>query len=343
MPTPLRPVLAALQRARPKAFARVVAAGEPFAPDLTVATPDELPSALAKLDGLPSRIAVGAVRLACAERPEILAGTAPKDGPGPLSGQVAIVSGAASGLGKAVALGLYQAGACVAFSDVDEAGLAALAKDLDDPARVLTVKADVTKEDAVAAAFDAVLARFGRLDGIACCAGIAPAYAIEDFPLDRWTLSLAINLTGYFLYGREAARILKPQGHGGWMVLLSSKSGLEPSKNNSAYTATKGGELHLARGWALELGRDGIRVNCLAPGNVFEGSKIWNPAYIAEAARKKGIKPEEVIPHYVGLTALNREIKGQDIANAAVFLASDAARCMTGQVLVVDSGQVWSR
>jgi NAD(P)-dependent dehydrogenase (short-subunit alcohol dehydrogenase family) len=127
------------------------------------------------------------------------------------------------------------------------------------------------------------------------------------------------------------------------MVLLSSKSGLEPSKANSVYNATKAGELHLARGWALELGKDGIRVNCIAPGNVFEGSKIWNPDYIKKAAEKKGIKPDEVIPYYNALTALGEEIKPQDIADAAVFLSSEHSRRMTGQVLVVDGGQVWTR
>jgi NAD(P)-dependent dehydrogenase (short-subunit alcohol dehydrogenase family) len=212
-----------------------------------------------------------------------------------------------------------------------------------DPARVHTATIDVTNEASVAAGFDAALARWGRVDCIACCAGVAPAYALEDFPLDKWELSLRINLTGYFLFGREAARIMKAQGHGGSMVLLSSKSGLEPSKANTAYNATKSGELHMARGWALELGGDAIRVNCIAPGNVFEGSKIWNKEYIAAAAKKKGIAPEQVIPHYIGLTALNRDIKPDDIANAAVFLASNAARCVTGQVLVVDGGQVFTR
>ena len=97
------------------------------------------------------------------------------------------------------------------------------------------------------------------------------------------------------------------------------------------------------RGWALELGRDGIRVNAVAPGNVFEGSKIWNPEYIETAARKKGIQPDEVIPYYTSLTALNREIKRSDVANAIVFLCSEGARCITGQTLVVDGGQVMVR
>ena len=331
----IRPALAALQRVRPTAFAQVVSSGTP---QLTVDSPTALEVALRARSDLPALIQVGEVRFTASD-----AGVQPADPAKPLAGQVAIVSGAASGLGLGVATGMYLAGAHVLFTDVDAAGLAALVTRFADPERVHTAVVDVTNEAGVAAGFDAALARWGRVDTIACCAGVAPAYPLEDFPLDKWDLSLRINLTGYFLYGREATRIMKTQGHGGAMVLLSSKSGLEPSKSNTAYNATKSGELHMARGWALELGRDGIRVNCIAPGNVFEGSKIWNPAYIEAAAKKKGIKPEEVIPHYIGLTALNRDIKPTDIANAAVFLASDAARCVTGQVLVVDSGQVWTR
>jgi len=258
-----------------------------------------------------------------------------------LAGRTVLVTGAASGLGLGIARGLKQAGANIILADIDEPGLTAVAPEFG--AQGLAVKTNVTDEASVQAAFAAGVARFGRLDGLVCAAGVAPAFPLEDTPLDKWRFALEINLTGYFLCGREATRLFKKQGGGGAMVLLSSKSGLEPSKNNSAYNATKAGELHLARGWALELGPAGIRVNCIAPGNVFEGSKIWNPAYIAEAARKKGIKPEEVIPYYIGMTALKRDIKPQDIANAAVFLLSDAARCMTGQVLVVDGGQAYTR
>lgn len=258
-----------------------------------------------------------------------------------LAGRTVLVTGAASGLGLGIARGLLQAGASCILADIDEAGLKAVAPEFGE--RGLAVKMNVTDEASVQAAFAAGVARFGRLDGLVCAAGVAPAFPLEDTPLDKWRFALEINLTGYFLCGREATRLFKKQGGDGAMVLLSSKSGLEPSKNNSAYNATKAGELHLARGWALELGPAGIRVNCIAPGNVFEGSKIWNPTYIAEAAKKKGIKPEEVIPHYIAMTALKRDIKPQDIANAAVFLLSDASRCVTGQVLVVDGGQAYTR
>src|SRR5271157_5437734 len=260
-----------------------------------------------------------------------------------LAGRVAVVTGAASGLGCGIAQGMVEAGAAVAFCDVDDAGAKEAAATSCAPARAFPVHMDVTDEAAVATAFDQVLRHWGRVDIAVCAAGIAPAYELVDTPVKLWRLALEINLTGYFLVAREAARIMRAQGDGGAMIILSSKSGLDASRANSAYNATKAGELHLMRGWALELGGDGIRVNALAPGNVFEGSKIWNPEYIKTAARKKGIKPEEVIPHYVSLTALKRDIKRSDVAAAAVFLCSDAARCITGQTLVVDSGQVMVR
>jgi sorbitol-6-phosphate 2-dehydrogenase len=174
-------------------------------------------------------------------------------------------------------------------------------------------------------------------------AGIAPAFPLVDFPVGPWRKALDINLTGYFLVAREAARAMIARGRGGSIILVSSKSGLEASKANSAYNATKAGELHLARGWALELGAAGIRVNAVAPGNVFKGSKIWNQDYIKAVAKKRGIKPQEVIPYYVGLTALGLEIQPEDVAGVVVWLASDAARTITGQVIVCDAGQVFVR
>lgn len=263
----------------------------------------------------------------------------------PLEGRVAVVSGAGSGLGRAQAWGLARAGAIVAFTDIDlpavEDAVAQLGPDFVE--RTVALRMDVTDEDSVRSAFDAVLSAFGGVDIVVNCAGIAPPFELADFPVDAFRKALEINLTGYFLPSREAVRVMKAQAMGGSIVCLTSKSGLEASKANTAYNATKAGEIHMARGWALEVGPDLVRVNCIAPGNVFEGSKIWNPDYIAKAAEKKGIAPDEVIPYYVGLTPLNKEIKGQDIADATVYLCSDASRRMTGQVLVVDGGQVMVR
>lgn len=265
---------------------------------------------------------------------------------GELVGRVAVVTGAGSGLGRSIAVGLARACASVVLADVDrsaaEETLSIIRSEMPG-ASVLVAGCDVTSEKDVAKAYKGVLDRWGGLDVLVNAAGIAPAFPLVDFPADKWRLALEINITGYFLMAREAARIMTRQGMGGSIVNISSKSGLDASVNNSAYNATKSAELHLARGWALELGKNGIRVNSVAPGNVFEGSKIWNPKYIEEAAKKYGIKPSEVIPYYVNKTALKREIVGQDIADAVVFLCSDKARTITGQTLVADSGQVMVR
>jgi len=260
-----------------------------------------------------------------------------------LAGKIAVVTGAASGLGRGIANGLVEAGATVAFCDIDMDGLAEATSGCPEPLRSAAIHMNVTDENAVRIAFDEIIRHWGGVDIVVCAAGIAPPFELIDMPVDQWRLALEINLTGYFLVARQGARVMKAQGDGGAMVMVSSKSGLAASKANSAYNATKAGELHLMRGWALELGPDGIRVNAVAPGNVFEGSKIWNPDYIEVCAKKKGIEPEEVIPHYVSMTSLNREIKRADVADAVSFLCSDKARCITGQTLVVDSGQVMVR
>ena len=263
-----------------------------------------------------------------------------------LEDRIALVTGAGSGLGRAIAEGLARAGARVALVDLDlgaaEETHARIAKAVA-PHHSLAVKADVTDEAQVAAAFRKAVEAFGGLDICVAAAGIAPAHALVDFPAAAWRKAVEVNLTGYFLTGREAARVLTKQGRGGNIILVSSKSGLEASRNNSAYNATKAGEIHLARGWALELGPAGIRVNAVAPGSVFKGSKIWSEKYIKEAARKRGIRPEEVIPYYVGLTALGLEIQPEDVAGVVVWLASDAARTITGQTIVCDAGQVFVR
>jgi len=263
-----------------------------------------------------------------------------------LEGRVALVTGAGSGLGRGIAIGLARAGAKVALLDIDLAAAGeteALIAEAAGAGRTLAIRADVTSERDVAEAFQQTVRTLGDLTICVPAAGIAPAFALVDFPVDAWRKALEINLTGYFLVAREAARIMTAQGKGGSIILVSSKSGLEASKANSAYNATKAGEIHLARGWALELGPAGIRVNAVAPGNVFKGSKIWNEEYLKTCARKRGIKPEEVIPYYMSLTALGIEIEPEDVAGIVVWLASDAARTITGQVIVCDAGQVFVR
>ena len=265
---------------------------------------------------------------------------------GILENRIALVTGAGSGLGKSIAIGMARAGAMVALVDIDEKAAVQTAETISRElpnAQTLVLNCNVTDEREVDKTYKTIQNNWGGLDILVNAAGIAPAGSLVELDVNKWRLALEINLTGYFLMAQAAARIMIKQDIGGNIINLSSKSGLGASVNNSAYNATKSGEIHLARGWALELGQFGIRVNSVCPGNVFEGSKIWNPEYIKICAKKYGIKPEEVIPYYVAQTALKREIKGQDIADSIVFLCSDKARTITGQTLVADAGQVMVR
>ncbi len=285
-------------------------------------------------------------------------------GAGQIKDRIAVVTGAGSGIGRSIAVGLARAGAMVALADIDTraanetadiiagtnrgTGFQPVQHGLEGHATlpadgVLVIGCNVTDENSVRDGFQGVLDAWGGLDILVNAAGVAPPFALVDMPVDKWRFALEVNLTGYFLMAREAARIMIAQGIGGSIVNISSKTGLDASKNNTAYNATKAGELHMARGWAMELGQYGIRVNSVAPGNVFEGSKIWNPEYMKVCAKKNGIRPDEVIPYYTSKQSIDREIKGQDIADSVVFLCSDQAKMVTGQTLVTDGGQVMVR
>jgi NAD(P)-dependent dehydrogenase (short-subunit alcohol dehydrogenase family)/rhamnose utilization protein RhaD (predicted bifunctional aldolase and dehydrogenase) len=263
-----------------------------------------------------------------------------------LAGKVALVSGAGSGLGRGISLCLARKGVHVVLADVELTGARETAERVqaqDGDGWGFPVQADVTSEAGVGELFRHVVRELGGLDLLVNCAGIAPANPLADFPLSAWQKTLDLNLTGYFLMAREAARRMVRQGTGGSIIVISSKTGLEASKHNSAYNATKAGEIHLARGWALDLAEHGIRVNTVCPGNVFTESRIWNEDYVAAIAEKRGIAPEDVIPHYVGLSALKQEITWDDVGEAVAFLASSRAAKITGQTLVVDGGQVFVR
>lgn len=263
-----------------------------------------------------------------------------------LVGKVALVTGAGSGIGRGVSQFLASAGMHVVLADIDVESARETAQNIaeqDGDGYGFPVKANATDEADVTAAVHYAVGSLGGVDLLVNCAGIAPAYPLVDFPLAHWHMAMEVNLTGYFLFGREAARCMIRQGTGGSIINISSKSGLEASKNNSAYNATKAGQIHLARGWALELAEHGIRVNVICPGNIFKGSRIWNEEYIKAVAHKRGIEPEEVIPYYTSLSALKQEITWDDIGEAVAFLAGPRAAKITGQSLVVDSGQVFVR
>ena len=258
-----------------------------------------------------------------------------------LKGKTAIVTGAASGIGRGIAAGLAEADAHVVIADLDRQGAERVVAEIAEGRlpRALAVAVDVTDEASVDAMVQTTLAEFGRLDILVNNAGIAPSFPLTGFPLQKWEQTLAVNLTGYFLCGRAVARALIKQGQGGHIINISSKSGVRGSRDNSAYNATKFGVIGIAQGWARELAPHKIRVNSVLPGNVIRGSGIWNDAYLRACAEKAGVAPDEVEAYYNRQVPLGRQCEPQDVANTVVYLVSDLASYVTGCSHLVDGGQ----
>ncbi|HVL31549.1 MAG TPA: bifunctional aldolase/short-chain dehydrogenase [Solirubrobacteraceae bacterium] len=257
--------------------------------------------------------------------------------PGELQGKVALVTGAAGGIGRAVVDVLARAGACVVGFDLDGGGARDAVAALGDAGAAHG--GDVTSEDAVARAFDAAVLAFGGVDILVSNAGVASSAPIEETTLREWERNHAILGTGYFLVSREAFRILREQATGGAIVYVASKNALVAGKNAAAYSSAKAAELHLARCLAEEGGAAGIRVNTVNPDAVLQGSRIWGSTWREERAAAYGIAPDELEEHYRARTTLKVNIHPQDIAQAVLHFAS-AARSgkSTGNVLNVDGG-----
>jgi NAD(P)-dependent dehydrogenase (short-subunit alcohol dehydrogenase family) len=230
--------------------------------------------------------------------------------PGELQGRVALVTGGAGGIGRAIGDALAGAGACVVAFDLDQEGASdAVAAFGDDG---LAVSGDVTSEEAVAGAFAEAVARYGGHD---------------------------ILVTGYFLVAREAFRILRQQDIGGSIVFIASKNAVVAGKNAAAYSSAKAAELHLARCLAEEGGGAGIRVNTVNPDAVLQGSRIWDSSWREERAASYGIEPDELEEHYRRRTTLRVNILPADIASAVLHFASPArSGKSTGNLLNVDGG-----
>jgi rhamnulose-1-phosphate aldolase/alcohol dehydrogenase len=257
--------------------------------------------------------------------------------PGELQGKIALVTGAAGGIGQAVMQGLAAAGAAVVGFDIDGQGAADATAPFGDAG--LAVSGDVTSEDAVAAAFADAVRAFGGVDIVVSNAGIASSAPIGETTLAEWERNQSVLGTGYFLVAREAFRVMQAQGRGGSIVFVASKNSLVAGPNASAYSSAKAAELHLARCLAEEGGPAGIRVNTVNPDAVLQGSRIWDSSWRSERADAYGIPPEQLEEHYRKRTTLGVSVLPRDVAQAVLHFASPArSGKTTGNLLNVDGG-----
>jgi rhamnulose-1-phosphate aldolase/alcohol dehydrogenase len=263
--------------------------------------------------------------------------------PKSLAGRVAIVTGAAGGIGAATARRLLEDGACLMLADIDEQALTDIHAQLksefsDDLVRSLEM--NVADESAVARAYEKLSVEFGGVDIVVSNAGIASSAPIEETSLEMWEQNMAILSTGYFLVAREAFKLLRDQGLGGSIIFVASKNGLAASPNAAAYCTAKASEIHLARCLALEGAQAGIRVNVVNPDAVLRGSRIWSGDWLEKRAATYKTDKAGLEEMYRERSLLKRSVLPDDIAQAIYFLASDMASKSTGNIINVDAGNV---
>jgi rhamnulose-1-phosphate aldolase/alcohol dehydrogenase len=257
--------------------------------------------------------------------------------PGELQGRIALVTGAAGGIGRAVVEELADKGACILAFDLDGEGAGDAVEALGDAGAVAA--GDVTEEPAVREAFACAVEAFGGVDIVVSNAGVASSAPIEETTLQEWERNHSILGTGYFLVAREAFSILRAQGRGGSIVVVASKNALVAGKNAAAYSSAKAAELHLARCLAEEGGPDEIRVNTVNPDAVLQGSRIWDSNWREERAAAYGIESDELEEYYRKRTTLGVNVLPEDIAQAVLHFSSEArSGKSTGNILNVDGG-----
>ncbi|MFI2465297.1 bifunctional aldolase/short-chain dehydrogenase [Streptomyces globisporus] len=258
--------------------------------------------------------------------------------PKALATRVALVTGAGSGIGKAIARRLVAEGACVVVADLDAASGAAVAEELGGPDRAVAVTADVTSEDQVAGAFAAAALAFGGVDLVVNNAGISISKPLAETTVRDWDLQHAVMARGSFLVAREAARVMRAQGLGGDLVYIASKNAVFAGPNNVAYSAAKADQAHQVRLLAAELGGDGIRVNGVNPDGVVRGSGIFAGGWGAQRAATYGIEEEKLGEFYAQRTLLKREVLPEHVANAVFALTGGELTHTTGLHIPVDAG-----
>jgi rhamnulose-1-phosphate aldolase/alcohol dehydrogenase len=258
--------------------------------------------------------------------------------PAPLTGRVAFVTGAASGIGRAISARLAAEGAAVVLADRDLDGATALAAELGGPDTARAVGVDVTDEASIQAAIAEACAAYGGVDLVVNDAGLSISKPLAETTAADWDLQHSVMARGSFLVSREAAAVLAAQGLGGDLVYVASKNGVVAGPNNVAYGAAKADQAHQVRLLAAELGQIGVRVNGVNPDGVVQGSGIFASGWGAERAKVYGVDEAELGSFYAGRTLLGQEVLPEHVAAAVLTLCSDALARTTGLLVPVDGG-----
>ncbi|MDB5206808.1 MAG: bifunctional aldolase/short-chain dehydrogenase [Flavisolibacter sp.] len=261
--------------------------------------------------------------------------------PKPLSGRIALITGSAGGIGKAIAKKFAEEGACVIINDNNPQRLEeakgefqkSFGKDV-----FTTDILDVTKEDTIQQTINSCVLYFGGVDIIVNNAGLSISKTIEDHTSEDWDLLYNVLVKGQFCVTQKGVEIMRKQGFGGDVLNIVSKNALVSGPNNAGYGSAKAAQLHLSRLNAAELGKDKIRVNVVNPDAVISGSNIWSNGWAAGRAKAYGITVEELPAYYANRTLLGEIIEPEDIAAACFAFVGGLLRKSTGNVLNVDGG-----
>ena len=258
--------------------------------------------------------------------------------PKPLATRVALVTGAASGIGKAIATRLAVEGACVVIADLDLEKAQAAAAEIGTTDVAIGIVADVTDELQVQAAVDATVLAFGGLDIVINNAGLSLSKSLLETTVADWDLQHDVMAKGSFLVSRAAAKVLIDQKLGGDIIYISSKNSVFAGPNNIAYSATKADQAHQVRLLAAELGEYGVKVNGINPDGVVRGSGIFAGGWGAKRAAVYGVDEQELGKYYAQRTLLKREVLPENVANAVFVLCTRDLSHTTGLHIPVDAG-----
>ncbi|UGQ09147.1 bifunctional aldolase/short-chain dehydrogenase [Yinghuangia sp. ASG 101] len=258
--------------------------------------------------------------------------------PKPLATRVALVTGAGSGIGKAIATRLVAEGACVVVADLNAEAAATVAAELGGPDKAVAVTVDVTDEERIKAAFASAALAFGGVDLVVNNAGLSVSKPLLETTARDWDLQHDVMARGSFLVSREAARVMIDQRIGGDIVYIASKNAVFAGPNNIAYSATKADQAHQVRLLAAELGEHGIRVNGINPDGVVRGSGIFAGGWGAKRAAVYGVEEEKLGEFYAQRTLLKREVLPDHVANAVFALTGGDLSHTTGLHIPVDAG-----